>query len=77
MTEGHALAVAKGYTVSFLLVHPTYYPRFGYCTRAFRSAQFAVSIDVVPDSLLEVRNPMNEDVPALHKLWRREEGAGA
>ncbi|HCJ35065.1 MAG TPA: hypothetical protein DHV65_12310 [Ktedonobacter sp.] len=74
IAEGHAVAAARGYTVSFLLGHPTYYPRFGYRTHAYGSAQVAVSVDALPDDLLEIRDPTYEDVPALHELWRREEG---
>src|SRR5687768_16502211 len=36
--QGHALAKAKGYPLSFLIGHPPYYPRFGYKTKAFGSA---------------------------------------
>src|SRR5947209_10246289 len=68
IAEGHAVAAARGYTISFLLGHPTYYPRFGYRTRAYGSAQLAVSIDALPDDLLEIHDPTNGDVPALYEL---------
>src|SRR5690349_4848960 len=35
IAEGHQIARSKGALISFLLGHPTYYPRFGYKTRAF------------------------------------------
>jgi predicted N-acetyltransferase YhbS len=75
IAEGHAIAVSKGYTVSFLLGHPTYYPRFGYRTHAYGSSQLLLPIDGSSHEPLEVRGPTNEDVPALCELWEREEQA--
>jgi putative acetyltransferase len=73
ITEGHAIAVSKGYTVSFLLGHPTYYPRFGYHTHAYGSSQLILSIEVLSHEALEVRGPTSEDVSTLCELWQREE----
>jgi putative acetyltransferase len=78
IVEGHRLAVAKGYKVSILLGHTSYYPRFGYHTHAFGSAQVEVSIKelsyTAPKDILETRHPTDEDVPRLRELWLREEG---
>ncbi len=73
ITEGHAVAASKGYTVSFLLGHPTYYPRFGYQTHAYGSSHLALSISVSSHVHLEVRAPTAEDVPGLRTLWQHEE----
>lgn len=70
---GHVLAAAKGYTVSILLGHPTYYPRFGYQTHAFGSAQLSLSFRPPADELLETRSPTAEDVIDLCALWQDEE----
>ncbi len=73
IAEGHAIAASRGYTVSFLLGHPSYYPRFGYHTHAYGSSQLVLPIEVSSHEPLEVRAPTDEDVPALYELWQREE----
>src|SRR5581483_3400172 len=70
---GHQIAAAKGYTVSILLGHPTYYPRFGYQTHAFGSAQLTRSFRVAAGEFLETRGPEREDMTALCALWQDEE----
>ena len=76
--EGHRIAAAKGYSISVLLGHPTYYPRFGYHTHAYGVAQLVLSsgvLDTLHEGHLETRGPTSEDVPLLYDLWQREEGA--
>ncbi|HEU5384109.1 MAG TPA: N-acetyltransferase [Ktedonobacteraceae bacterium] len=73
ITEGHAIAASKGYHVSFLLGHPTYYPRFGYQTHAYGSSHLLLSLKGLAHERLDVRSPIQEDVPALCELWLREE----
>jgi putative acetyltransferase len=73
--KGHRLAVARGYLVSFLLGHTSYYPRFGYRTHAFGSARVVVRSDEIFGNLLDTRSPTNEDVAKLHALWLHEESA--
>src|SRR2546423_8945763 len=46
--EGHRVAAAKGHTVSFLLGHATYYPRFGYRTRAYGVSETTVAASDLP-----------------------------
>ncbi|MDQ2713345.1 MAG: GNAT family N-acetyltransferase [Chloroflexota bacterium] len=75
VTKGHRFVIAKGYTVSILLGHSSYYPRFGYQTRAFGSAQVVVPIKELFQELLDTRGPTDEDVAALNALWLHEEGA--
>ncbi|HEV7129110.1 MAG TPA: N-acetyltransferase, partial [Ktedonobacterales bacterium] len=76
IAEGHRIALAKGHSVSILLGHPSYYPRFGYQTHAFGTARVVVARDASYDSLaLDLRGPTDADVPALQALWRHEEGA--
>ena len=68
ITEGHRVAAAKGYRVSVLLGHPTYYPRFGYQTHAFGTAQLVLSSDAFHEDVLQVRSPTNEDIPSALRL---------
>lgn len=75
ITEGHTLAANKGYTVSILLGHPSYYPRFGYHKRAFGVAQVVTPINGLSRDVLDTHSPTSEDIPALQALWRHEEGA--
>lgn len=76
ITEGHAVAAAKGYVLSFLLGHTDYYPRFGYRTHAYGAAQAMVPIDASsgePPEQLERHVPTSGDVSALHALWSHDE----
>jgi putative acetyltransferase len=75
ITEGHRMATARGYRVSVLLGHPTYYPRFGYQTHAFGTAHLLVSSDILHEDPLEMRSPGHEDGLLLSDLWRHEEGS--
>jgi putative acetyltransferase len=76
LVEGQRIARTKGYQVSILLGHTSYYPRFGYQMRAFGSAQVMVSITRHSQELehLEMRSPTDEDIVALNALWLYEEG---
>lgn len=74
LATGHATASAKGYALSFLLGHPSYYPRFGYQPHAYGAASLSVSGEwPAPDPGLEARPPRIEDLPGLEALWRYEE----
>jgi putative acetyltransferase len=71
---GHAAARERGFAFSFLLGHPTYYPRFGYRTHAYGAAALtlpAASLGAGP--ALEARPLRPEDVSALHALWQAVE----
>ncbi len=72
--EGHRIAHAKGYPLSFLIGHPPYYPRFGYRQRAFGASSLKISTQAFPPSALETRSLSEADLPALRVLWRHEEG---
>ncbi len=72
--EGHRIAKAKGYPLSFLIGHSTYYPRFGYQTRMFGSASLKVSTQDFQQQAMETRLPTETDLPALRELWLHEEG---
>jgi predicted N-acetyltransferase YhbS len=72
--EGHRIAKAKGYPLSFLIGIPAYYPRFGYQQRAFGAAALKVSTTGFPQDSLETRLPIEEDIPVLRDLWLHEEG---
>ncbi len=76
---GHEIAQNKGYALSFLLGHPTYYPRFGYHTHVYGEASVNVPIQPLPvvgglNANLPTRAPVQKDVPVLRKLWLHEEG---
>jgi predicted N-acetyltransferase YhbS len=75
INEGHSLARSKGYAVSFLLGHPTYYPRFGYKTHAFGAASIEVRASALSKRapVLQTQRPTEADIPTLHALWQREE----
>jgi putative acetyltransferase len=73
--EGHRIAAAKGYRLSFLLGHLTYYPRFGYRTGAFGAAELTLAAGKTPAPLspLETRPVDEPDLPALRALWQHEQ----
>ncbi len=78
INEGHRIARDKGYSLSFLVGHPTYYPRFGYQTRAYGAATLEVQASELPPqegekSSLQTRRPLEADIPTLRELWLREE----
>ena len=75
IAEGHGVATAKGYVVSFLLGHTDYYPRFGYRMHAYGSAQTTVAVNALAGEPLEQRSPTSFDVPALRALWWHDEAA--
>lgn len=72
---GHDAARAKGYALSVLVGHPTYYPRFGYVQHIYGSATVEVTASSLPqiDNSLTTRTPEAGDIPALVELWRHEE----
>lgn len=73
--KGHRVAVEKGYKLSFLLGHPTYYPHFGYLPQTHGWSQVTASLDNLPHTTLETRLPTSDDPPTLLELWQHEEGA--
>jgi putative acetyltransferase len=75
IAEGHAIAASKGYTISFLLGHTAYYPRFGYHTHAYGTSNLLLAVKEHLQEPLAVRSPCDEDVPALCELWLQQEQA--
>lgn len=73
--EGHRLAREKGYAFSFLLGHPSYYPRFGYLTNAYGGSSLKLPLAGLPVPTLHTRALQAEDVDALHALWQQLEAA--
>ena len=69
MREGHRRAAERGYALSFLWGHPSYYPRFGYQSRMFGASTLTVSIPSSSTSLT-ARPFVSTDVPVLEALWR-------
>jgi putative acetyltransferase len=72
--EGHRIAAGKGYLLSFLLGHKEYYPRFGYKTHSYGWSELVLPNPVPVESTLQTRPPLPDDLPALWRLWRYEEG---
>ncbi|MFN8419534.1 MAG: N-acetyltransferase [Anaerolineae bacterium] len=70
---GHEVARQKGYALSFLLGHVSYYPRFGYQTQAFGASTAIFQMTANVGSPLMVRPPRDEDVSALVTLWQGQE----
>jgi predicted N-acetyltransferase YhbS len=75
LAAGHAAAREKGYALSFLLGHASYYPRHGYLTRAYGAASLSLPVDGLPQSGPASRPPREADIAALRALWRQAEGA--
>ena len=75
MDAGHRVATAKGYSVAFLLGHPSYYPRFGYQTGVYGQSSVTVTRDhlIMSTPGIETRSPQPEDLEALFQLWVYEE----
>jgi predicted N-acetyltransferase YhbS len=73
IAEGHRVAAAKDYAMSFLVGHPTYYPRFGYRAHAYGKVAVIVPAAELPDSELSATPVTWEDIPALHELWEADE----
>lgn len=72
---GHAAAQGRGYALSFLLGHTSYYPRFGYRTHAYGASALTVPVAATAAGGLTPRTPTKADLPALRALWLHEEGA--
>jgi predicted N-acetyltransferase YhbS len=72
---GHRIARIKGYAFSMVLGHPSYYPRFGYLTRAYGPSTVTVSTKDLPPSDLISRPLSTEDIPKLYEIWEETEGA--
>lgn len=73
--QGHAVAREKGFQLSFLLGHHTYYPRFGYQTGAYGAAGVQVDDACSPVTSLTERDISPGDVATLQELWRRDQAA--
>lgn len=71
--EGHRIARSKGYVLSVLVGHPSYYPRFGYQVHAYGGSVLTVHGERLDARQLEWRAPTENDVPALRALWWHEE----
>lgn len=71
--EGHREAAARGFTVSFLRGHATYYPRFGYQTAAYGYWVTEAPVGGLPSPALHEGSVTPADVPALHALRRSSE----
>jgi putative acetyltransferase len=75
--EGHRIALSKGYKLSFLLGHDTYYPRFGYKTGVYGVSSVEVYREDLekthPHQQLEVRPPKEVDCITVAGLMLHEE----
>jgi putative acetyltransferase len=75
IAEGHAQAASLGYPFSFLLGHSSYYPRFGYRTRAYGPASANVAVSALPEINLSSHPPTAADIDALWDLWWRDQSS--
>lgn len=75
INEGHRVAQRKGYVLSFLLGHTSYYPRLGYRTGAFGVATASVAAAILPKPCIHARAVIPEDIPSLHSLWEIDHAA--
>ena len=67
------MARARGYAVSFLLGHSSYYPRFGYRTRAYGRSAVTVATEMLTAEPLKGQAPRPDDIGQLGVLWRQAE----
>lgn len=70
--EGHHVARRKGAALTFLLGHPTYYPRFGYRTHAYGVAALKIKTTRLSAAKIDSRLMQAGDIPAVRLLWRHE-----
>jgi predicted N-acetyltransferase YhbS len=71
--EGHRIAREKGYAFSFLLGHPTYYPRFGYLTGTYGFANLKLAITRIEYDLI-VGDIKQADIAEVYRIWEEVEG---
>ncbi|BBH24503.1 hypothetical protein Back11_58480 [Paenibacillus baekrokdamisoli] len=69
--EGHKRAKQKGYHLSLLIGHPTYYPRFGYHANMWGQAQINIQLKDIPSPLrlVEERRIELSDMEAFIEMW--------
>jgi predicted N-acetyltransferase YhbS len=76
---GHEIACKKGYYISFLWGHASYYPRFGYIKSAFAGGGIKVPQKKITfeddislsNNNLEAQIPRQKDIPYLVELWKK------
>ncbi|MCM1992175.1 GNAT family N-acetyltransferase [Oceanirhabdus seepicola] len=72
--EGHKILKEKGYKLSFLFGHPSYYPRFGYIMNMFGKSNIKFEIDnmkqieMASDEIKE-RTVKPSDLKELMGIW--------
>jgi len=69
--EGHRRAKEKGYQMSLLIGHPSYYPRFGYRMNMWSSSQIKIALRDIPSEALTVKERRIEvtDIEAFDSMW--------
>jgi putative acetyltransferase len=81
MEAGDAEVRRLGYSLSVILGHPEYYPRFGYHTHVYGASKLTIEANRLNDvrhltaGLLETRKPIAADTGELMAIWRIEEDA--
>lgn len=79
MEAGDAEVRRLGYSLSVILGHPEYYPRFGYHTHVYGGAKLTIEANRLNDvrhltaGLLETRPPTPGDTGELMAIWHMEE----
>ncbi len=82
MRRGHEIAQSKGYVLSILCGHPSYYPRFGYLQRMFSlsgcqvhlEAECSGGVDGISGCYQE-RPVLSADMPWITELWMERHSA--
>ena len=70
--EGHRRGMEKRYAFSFLLGHPSYYPRFGYQTQLFGEGWLEIERVKIPSLEYDLKERLvqPEDIETLVSLWK-------
>lgn len=72
--EGHKILKEKGYKLSFLFGHPSYYPKFGYITNMFGKSAIKFEMNEIEQmekvsEKIEARTVKPGDLTELINIW--------
>ncbi|XMB67228.1 N-acetyltransferase [Mycoplasmatota bacterium zrk1] len=69
--KSHQLAKEKGYDLSFLFGHDTYYPRFGYIPHTVGESFALIEVKDKETTTLKEKSIIEEDIPFIHDLYMK------
>jgi predicted N-acetyltransferase YhbS len=71
MVEAHRVAAQKGFVMSLLCGHDTYYPKFGYLNKLFalNGAKITVESPFLTEQLITERAILRKDLPWVTSRW--------